>query len=347
PTELSPLSLHDALPIFERWRGLAKRLGRMSPGERKQSLRELATDHCEDIAGNFDPRVFKISTRLVPSLVTTLLAPSTLPRMLREPGALFELDALREKVVVEGDVEPIARLAERGTVIFVPTHSSNLDSIVFGFALEASGLPPATYGAGKNLFTNPLLSFFMHNLGAYKVDRRLKHDLYKRCLKTYSTVLLEEGFHSLFFPRGTRSRSGGVEQRLKLGRMGTGIEAFARTLLRGRERKIFFVPATINYLITLEAETLIADYLSEEGKARYIIEDDESTRVGRVASFVRKLLGMDASVVIRFGAPLDPFGNEVDDRGTSHDKRGRPVDTAGYVKNLRGEVQIDPARDAQ
>lgn len=332
---------------LERWRGLAKRLGRMSPGERKQALRELANEYCEDIAGNFDPRVFKISTRLVPSLVTTLLAPSTLPRMLREPGALFELDALREKVVVEGDVEPIARLAERGTVIFVPTHSSNLDSIVFGFALEASGLPPATYGAGKNLFTNPLLSFFMHNLGAYKVDRRLKHDLYKRCLKTYSTVLLEHGFHSLFFPGGTRSRSGGIEQRLKLGLMGTGIEAYTRTLERGQERKVFFVPATINYLITLEAETLIADYLSESGKARYIIEDDESTRLGRVASFVRKLLGMDASVVIRFGAPLDPFGNEVDDRGTSHDKRGRPVETAGYVKNLRGEVQIDPARDAQ
>jgi glycerol-3-phosphate O-acyltransferase len=229
----------------------------------------------------------------------------------------------------------------------MPTHSSNLDSIVFGFALERSGLPPATYGAGKNLFTNPLLSYFMHNLGAYKVDRRLRHDLYKHCLKTYSCVLIENGFHSLFFPGGTRSRSGMVEQRLKLGLMGTGIEAYTRTLMAGRERKVYFVPATINYLITLEAETLIADFLSESGKARYIIEDDESTRLGRVTTFARKLLGLDASVVIRFGQPLDPFGSPVDQEGESCDHRGRRVETASYVRDLAGDIYVEPGRDEQ
>ena len=129
--------------------------------------------------------------------------------------------------------------------------------------LERAGLPPATYGAGKNLFTNPLLSFFMHNLGAYRVDRRLKHVLYKDVLKAYSCVLIENGYHSLFFPGGTRSRSGGVERRLKLGLAGTGIEAFARTAAQGRPRKVFFVPSTINYLLTLEAETLIDDFLED------------------------------------------------------------------------------------
>jgi glycerol-3-phosphate O-acyltransferase len=332
---------------LEDWRTLARSVGRMSDGERRTKLREIAADYAEDIAGNFDPRVYRLSTRLVPTLVTSLLSPSTLPSLLKRPKKLFSLDALADKVVTMGDVETLQNLAKTGTLIFVPTHSSNLDSIVFGFALERCGLPPATYGAGKNLFTNPLLSYFMHNLGAYKVDRRLRHMLYKHCLKTYSTVLIENGFHSLFFPGGTRSRSGGVEQKLKLGLMGTGIEAYTRTLLAGRERRVFFVPATINYLITLEAETLIADFLSEAGKARYIIEDDESTRLGRVTTFARQLLGMDASVVIRFGTPLDPFGSAVDAEGVSHDRRGRAVDPADYVKNLDGEVTIDPARDAQ
>lgn len=335
------------LERLEAWRGLARGVGRMSDAERRDKLREVAAEYTEDIAGNFDPRVYRLSTRLVPTLVTSLLAPRTLPRLLRDPGQLFSLEALAEKVVTLGEIERLRNLATQGTLVFVPTHSSNLDSIVFGFALERCGLPPATYGAGKNLFTNPLLSFFMQNLGAYKVDRRLRHMLYKHCLKTYSTVLIENGFHSLFFPGGTRSRSGAVEQKLKLGLMGTGIEAYTRTLLAGRERKVFFVPATINYLITLEAETLIADFLQEAGKARYIIEDDESTRLGRVATFARQLLGMDASVVIRFGTPLDPFGNTVDDAGVSHDRRGRAVETASYVKDLDGNVTIEAARDAQ
>jgi len=231
--------------------------------------------------------------------------------------------------------------------VFVPTHLSNLDSVVFGFAIERAGLPPATYGAGKNLFANPVLSFFMHNLGAYRVDRRLKHGLYKDVLKAYSCVLIEKGYHSLFFPGGTRSRSGGVERKLKLGLAGTGVEAMARTAARGAVRPVFFVPATINYLLTLEAETLVDDFLQEEGKHRYIIDDDESTRPGRVAAFLRKLLGLDAGCVIRFGRPLDCFGNEVDDDGVSHDARGHAVDALGYLTDVDGRVGPDAARDGQ
>ena len=259
----------------------------------------------------------------------------------------MSLDALQDKVIVEGPLEKLQKITEKGVCVFVPTHLSNMDSIVFGYALERAGLPPATYGAGKNLFTNPVLSYFMHNLGAYRVDRRLRHGLYKNVLKTYSCVLLERGYHSLFFPGGTRSRSGGVERKLKLGLVGSAIEAYARSVQAGRERRVFFVPATINYLITLEAETLIADYLSDLGKDRYIIEDDESSRIGRMTSFIRKLLGMESSVIIRFGDPIDPFGNVVDENGDSFDRRGRMVDPASYVKDQDGRVVLDAARDAQ
>lgn len=337
---------HDQEQLSE-WRRIARAIGRMSDLERRDELRELAKRYAWDVAGNFDARVYAFSTRLVPAVVTALLSPRALPKLARTPTKLVSLDALAEKVRVEGPLEKLRKLAERGTAVYVPTHLSNMDSIVFGYALEAAGLPPATYGAGKNLFTNPILSYFMQHLGAYKVDRRLKHELYKDVLKTYSCVLLERGYHSLFFPGGTRSRSGGIERHVKLGLVGTALEAYARTLLAGRERRIFFVPATINYLITLEAETLIADYLSEAGKGRFIIEDDESTRIGRVASFVKKLLGMEGAVVIRFGEPLDPFGNAVDDEGRSHDRRGREVDPSSYVRDGEGRVTLDPARDAQ
>jgi glycerol-3-phosphate O-acyltransferase len=333
----------DVVPLGE-WRSLARSLGRMSDQESRERLHEIVRRYARDVAGNFDPRVYKFASRAAAPLIGLLMSPL---QTMRHLGGAFDLRALDGRVVIEGPLGTIRQLAEKGTLVFVPTHLSNLDSVVFGFALERAGLPPATYGAGKNLFTNPVLSFFMHNLGAYRVDRRLKHGLYKDVLKAYSCVLIEEGYHSLFFPGGTRSRSGAVEQRLKLGLAGTGVEAMARTSARGEPRHVYFVPATINYLLTLEAETLVGDFLQEEGKHRYIIEDDESSRPGRVAAFVRKLLGLDAGCVIRFGRPLDCFGNQVDEDGVSRDARGHVVDPLSYLTDADGKTGPDAARDAQ
>ena len=332
-------------PEYAEWRSLARQLGRMSDSEHRAKLEDYARKYAWDVAGNFDPRVYKFASRAMAPLLGALMSPRSTVRNL--PGS-FDLTALDGRVLVQGPREHIKKLSEVGTLVFVPTHLSNLDSVVFGFALERAGLPPATYGAGKNLFTNPVLSYFMHNLGAYRVDRRLKFALYKDVLKAYSCTLIERGYHSLFFPGGTRSRSGGVERRLKLGLAGTGIEAFARTAERGRPQHVFFVPATINYLLTLEAETLIDDFLQEEGKHRYIIEDDESTRFARVAAFMNKLLGLDGSVIIRFSAPVDCFGNRVDERGRSYDAHGRHVDPKTYLYGAKGDVPVrDAARDAQ
>lgn len=333
----------DVVPLSE-WRSIAHALGRMSDDECRSRLEDVVRRHARDVAGNFDPRVYRFAARAMAPLIGMLMSPM---QTLRHPAGAFDLRALDGRVVIEGPVGTLQRLAEQGTLVFVPTHLSNMDSVVFGFALERAGLPPATYGAGKNLFTNPVLSYFMHNLGAYRVDRRLKHGLYKEVLKTYSCVLIEHGYHSLFFPGGTRSRSGGVERKLKLGLAGTGVEAMARTAAAGHTRRVFFVPATINYLLTLEAETLVDDFLSEEGRHRYIIEDDESSRPGRVATFTRKLLGLDAGCVIRFGAPLDCFGNAVDEDAVSRDARGHVVDPLSYLTDADGKVGPDGARDAQ
>jgi len=326
------------------WRHLAAQLGRMTDAELRDKLRHYAERYAWDVAGNFDPRVYKFASRAMAPLLGALMSPTATIKNLHHS---LDLTALDGRVVVQGPREHIRKLSEIGTIVFTPTHLSNLDSVVFGFALERAGLPPATYGAGKNLFTNPVLSYFMHNLGAYRVDRRLKHTLYKDVLKLYSSVLIEQGYHSLFFPGGTRSRSGGVERRLKLGLAGTGLDAFIRTTQRGRQQKVFFVPATINQLLTLEAETLIDDFLQEEGKARYIIEDDESTRVSRVAAFMKKALGLDGACVIRFSRPLDCFGNLVDDEGNSHDMRGRVVDATSYILGRDGKPVPDAVRDAE
>ncbi len=49
--------------------------------------------------------------------------------------------------------------------------------------------------------------------------------------------------------------------------------------------------------------------------------------------------------MLRFGQPVDPFGNVVDDEGRSLSPTGRPIDPATYVLH-RGKPRIDAARDA-
>lgn len=325
------------------WRGLLRRIARMSDDAKRDALRGITERMAKDVAGNFDPRVYKLAGVVAPQLLTGVMRPASLPKEIATAG--LGTRALDEMLSTEGDVELLRKLERVGTLVYVPTHASNLDSIALGYALLRSGLAPVVYGAGKNLFTNPIISFFMHNLGAYRVDRRVKASLYKSVLKTYSAVMIERGYHSLFFPGGTRSRSGMVERHLKLGLAGTGVEAFARNQVFGIKRPVWFVPATINYGIVMEAETLIEDHLKEYGQARYIIDDDEFSRIDRWIAFFRKLVGTDGACVIRFGRPLDPFGNPVDDEGRSVAPGGKIVDPGTYVMR-HGKPVIDAKRDA-
>ncbi|MFS8070647.1 MAG: hypothetical protein ACMG6S_30145, partial [Byssovorax sp.] len=59
------------------WQKLARSLGRLSEKDRRGRLEELAKRYGWDVAGNFNPRVFQLSTRLLPPIVTALLAPRT------------------------------------------------------------------------------------------------------------------------------------------------------------------------------------------------------------------------------------------------------------------------------
>lgn len=327
----------------ERWRELSRRLLSMSEHEKQAELRALVAHYSRDVVGSFNPRVYRFITGIAPSVLGFVFSPIGSVR-----DGVRALAQLEERISVDGELDVARTCAERGTIIVTPTHSSNMDSPVIGFGLLAAGLPPVTYGAGKNLFTNPFISFFMRNLGAYRVDRRLRFELYKDVLKEYSTVLLENGYHSLFFPGGTRCRSNIIEKQLKLGLLGTSVTAYRNNLRAGHShRRVYIVPATINYRLVLEAETLIDDYLAETGKNRYIITDDEFSRIGRILEFVRKMLVHEGSVMVRFGRPLDPFGNEVTDDGESIDRAGRVVDPASYLRGADGEITDDDQRDAE
>jgi len=326
-----------------RLRDARRQLSWATETELERILREIVLGYAQEIHGHFDPRLYASATRVAPKGLALLLRKQAPWQLLKR--AMSGGVSLSDRVVSQGEVACFDRLVEVGTCVLVPTHSSNLDSPVMGFALHSAGLPPMIYGAGINLFTNWLLSYFMDNLGAYRVDRAKQHRLYKETLKEYSTLALERRWHSLFFPGGTRSRSGRVETALKKGLMGTGLTAYQANLRAGAEKpRVFFVPATINYHLVLEAETLIEDSLQEEGQARYIITDDEFSRPERMLQFARSLMSMSNPIEVVFGRPLDPFGNFVDADGNSLDPQGNPFDPAGYVTR-DGVVVSDTQRD--
>ena len=259
----------------------------------------LSEHYAQEIGGHFDARVYSLAERVLPKALSVLLSATSLPRLMVRG---FRQEELSERIVISGESDQLARLSELGTVVVTPTHGSHMDSPVMAYALNRAGLPPFIYGAGKNLFSNKMIGFFMQNLGAYKVDRLKDEALYKRTLKNYCVTTLRHGLPNLFFPGGTRSRSGAIESELKLGLLGCGLEAYILNLRDKRPKpRIFIVPATVSYHLVLEAETLIEDYLKDEGKSRYIIEDDEFSRPERVVNFVSSLLAMDGQIHVRFG----------------------------------------------
>ncbi len=326
------------------WDHIQQRLGRANSIEQRSLLSQVIYRYAYDVCGNFDERVYSLARQALPPLLAALLNASSPKRLLTR---LPDLAPLENAVLLQGEREHVRRLHEIGTVILAPTHGSNLDSVILAFAILQMGLPPFIYGAARDLFDNPLIGFFLHNLGAYTVDRRNEDPLYKRVLKEYATLTLEYGYNNLFFPGGARSRSGALERHLKLGLAGTAIRAYVHNLQRQAPRpKLFVVPATLSYQLVLEAETLIDDFLQDVGKSRYIITDDEFSRPRRVYDFITQLFALDSKIYVTLGRGLDPFGNPVDDHGESMDPHGRRIDCSAYVRK-DGAFACEPQRDAE
>ncbi|MFL5812886.1 MAG: 1-acyl-sn-glycerol-3-phosphate acyltransferase [Bdellovibrionia bacterium] len=311
--------------------------------DRKALLRSVIGHYADEIGGHFDPKIYKFATSVVPFGFSWLLNAASVQRFL--PWGLTQ--SLEDRLRIVGEVPALQNLSKKGTVLLVPTHQSNLDSILIGYIIYLMGLPPFAYGAGLNLFSNPVLSFFMGNLGAYTVDRKKSNVIYKQTLKNYSTRILSEGVHSIFFPGGGRSRSGAIESKLKLGLMGTALDAQIQNLKAGKPNpNVYIVPMVMSYHFVLEASSLIEDYLAEAGKHRYIIMDDESWQPTKVANFFWKVFKSTTSVTVRLGKPLDVFGNFVDEEGRSMGPNGTIIDPKRWLTS-GGELKHDQQRDQE
>ncbi|MGB1040577.1 MAG: 1-acyl-sn-glycerol-3-phosphate acyltransferase, partial [Flavobacteriales bacterium] len=303
-------------------------------------MNQILDFYGEEMMANFKISTFKFAQKALPYIYSRLINSF--------PQALYKIfsstDKLYDRMKISGNIDHIRKLEEIGTVVVVPTHYSNLDSPTIGLSLNNVGLSAFTYGAGINLFTIKKLSKFMHNLGAYKVDRRRKHRLYIENLKSYSTIALTEGINSLFYPGGSRSHSGKQEEKLKLGLLGTVIDAQRINIESGNGKKIFVIPVTLNYHYVLEAKKLIEHYLKDEGKENYL-EDENTTPFGLLKR-TYKVITSNPGMTVSFAPAMDVFGNRVDEEGNSISNQDDKIDVADYYK-LNGKVIKDVQRDSQ
>ncbi|MEP7268636.1 MAG: 1-acyl-sn-glycerol-3-phosphate acyltransferase [Saprospiraceae bacterium] len=309
-------------------------------------LKKIVERYAEEIAGGFKKKTFLFARKFLSFFFRTLLNAASAKNIFYIFKSKHRIE---DRIKLFGPLDKIRKLAKDGVLVIVPTHSSNMDSIMIGYALdEIAGLPAFSYGAGLNLYNNELVGYFMNRLGAYRVDRRKKNPVYLETLKTMSTISLQWGTNTLFFPGGTRSRSGEIETKLKLGLLGTAIEA-QREIIKSdaNYKNIYIVPVVLNYHCVLEARFLIEQHLRIVGKDSYMSSGrkDDFRSFKNVFVFLYRLLSQSSEIALSFGDPLDVIGNSVNDSGQSIDQHGKLIDIKDYFLPLDESEDVQSQRD--
>ncbi|VAW09220.1 Glycerol-3-phosphate acyltransferase [hydrothermal vent metagenome] len=188
------------------------------------------------------------------------------------------------------DLHDIYRLAEDYPLVFLPSHKSNFDHLVFQHVLYENELPLNHTAGGINMnffLVGPLL----RRSGIFFIRREFKNnEPYKFVLRQYLDYLLEKRFALEWYIEGGRSRSG----KLREPRLGL-LKYVADSYQRGIADDVILVPVSINY-------DQISDVSSYAAEQRGRSKDRESLLWA--IKFIAGLRRRNGSIHIRFGEPL-------------------------------------------
>lgn len=331
----------------------------------EELLQKIIHRYSEEIVGTFQIGTFRFAQRFLTAFFNRIFN-AAVGRSLR---AIFRgRRHLYERLNIVGEVDAVRELFQHGTIVVVPTHSSNLDSILVGYTMDQiMGLPSFSYGAGLNLYNFGPAAYFMNRLGAYRVDRRKKNPIYLETLKAMSNLSIQRGVNSLFFPGGTRSRAGELETDLKMGLLGTAVEAQRAMCQKGgglrvegggavaspqpstlnpQPPKVFIIPIVLCYNFVLEAPFLIEQHLRSTGKENYIRLKDDGKSIRGWLRFVWRFFTTTSDITLSVGKPMDVLGNFVDGQGRSFDRFGNELDIHDYF-TAKNEVNEDRQREEE
>lgn len=315
------------------WKSLIRELDKTGEAddperERIKLLKRIVNRYSEEIVGFFIPKTYLFARKFLTAFFKRLFMNGW---GRKHKGIWGSKKELKRRIKVDGHIEEIRELFNHGTVVIVPTHFSNLDSIMIGYGIDTNvGVPAFSYGAGLNLYDYEVMAYFMNRLGAYRVDRRKKNPVYLETLKSMASLSLIEGLNHIFFPGGTRSRSGAIEDKLKLGLLNSVIDAQRYCILKDIPQKIFVVPLTVGYHFVLEANSLIEQHLRQAGREKYHRGPRRKFGIKSLWSFLMALRRNDSEVYLSFGKPMDVLGNYVDREGISYDDRNKHIRLEKY-----------------
>ncbi len=310
----------------------------------KEILTSIVNTYAEEIVATFKISTFQFARKFLTWFFGRLLNTAASRNIRRLFNRKHQLS---ERMKISGEIEKVRSLMKKGTVIILPTHHSNLDSVLIGYIMDTfGGLPHFSFAAGLNLYNTGYTAYFINRVGAYRLDRRKKNPIYLETLKAMSNLAIQRGTNCIIFPGGTRSRSGHLEKKLKMGMMGTAVEAQRALAEKGKDDKVFIVPVVVGYHFVLEAPFLVENHLRQIGKERYISVKDSSYSFRKILKFAWNYFSNGSEILLTFGKPLDVLGNFVDQEGESFDQFGNQIDIKDYFKK-DGLIKQDLQRDRQ
>jgi len=201
----------------------------------------------------------------------------------------------------EADLRAIYKFAEEEPIVFLPSHKSNFDHLVFQHVLYENELPlnHTAGGINMNFF---LIGPLLRRSGIFFIRREFRDNApYKFVLRQYIDYLLEKRFALEWYIEGGRSRSG------KLREPKMGLLAYvADSYQRGIADDVVLVPVSINY----DQITDVGSYAEEQRGGK-----KEAESFAWALRFLGSLRRQNGRIYVRFGEPLalsDHMGRDDD-----------------------------------
>ncbi len=238
-------------------------------GKTESSIRQRTSRYLREIAAQHSPNVIDLVNAITSTMIRTAHR-----RVDYDPTELHKIYAR----------------AEQTPLVFLPSHKSNFDHLVFQHVLYENELPlnHTAGGINMNFF---LIGPLLRRAGIFFIRREFKdNEPYKFVLRQYLDYLLEKRFALEWYVEGGRSRSG------KLREPRLGLLAYvADSYQRGIADDVVLVPVSIAY----DQITDVSAYTAEQRGQK-----KEKESFLWAIKFIASLRRKNGNIYIRFGEPL-------------------------------------------